>query len=264
MHRSLSLAGNEHGSKLSALHLRRPLAGRRHRDGELGAPPALVDGEGTREWESRFWKIVASHSQPGEPRGLLTGWWLWEQLARRLWPSQPAPGEPFGLVKIRVVAYHGEAVDLPDGTRVEPGSRIAEIHCDNERALALAQSGTNLFTAARDDLRALANWVADGAVNIVALYGFTMLGPAAARLGFCRRVHALTPRAVADRLYMNGLLAIYTPEGLSRLRQGHVLEAAPEEVWMSRGQLLRLYRDSTSRKAREGVSLAPRAEEPVE
>lgn len=258
MRRSLFFADLEHGLRREALRRPKPVADNKRRSAQPQAAPA---GARTRHrWRSRFWDIVASRSQPGRPHGLLTGWWLWEQLACRLWPAFLAPGQTYGLVKIRVKTYRGDTVKLPDGSEIASGARIGEIHCNNEQALALAQEGINLFVAARDDLRGVARWIAGARGDIQALYGFTILGAAAGRIGFYRRPRRLTRRAAADRLYMNGLLAMYTPEGISRLRHGRILSAPPEEVWMSRRQLLRLYGEETSRPGDSGIGLTSGAE----
>ncbi|HLH77105.1 MAG TPA: hypothetical protein VKV28_09900 [Candidatus Binataceae bacterium] len=191
----------------------------------------------------RFWHLVASSSRPGKASGLLTGWWLWEQIAKQVWPSQAIPEAPAGLLRVRLIHYRGPALTLPDDTAIKPGAIIGELHCENLRFLRALLVGELVATALRGDLAALARWTMREGICFEALYGFTLLGAGAARLGFYRRQVPLTWRRRANRLFMNGLIALYHPDGIRRLERGRTLSAPPVEIWLSRTQLLRRYRD---------------------
>jgi hypothetical protein len=192
-----------------------------------------------------FWHLVAANSRPGQARGLLTGWWLWEQIAKQAWPSQAIPEAPAGLLRVRLIRYRGPALGLPDDTQIKPGAVIGELHCENLGFLQ-AMFGGPVSTAIRGDLAALARWTARGAISFEALYGFTLLGAGAARLGFYRRQVPITWRGRANRLFMNGLIVLYHPDGIRRLERGRTLSAPPVEIWLSRAQLLHLYGDRSA------------------
>lgn len=198
-------------------------------------------GKAKRKHAGLFWEIVAGGAHVGGPGGLLSGWWLWEQIARRLWPTFVVPGSPFGVLRIRVSKYRGRPVDLSDSIHIARGATICEVHCDNEALLSFSRRRSDIYAAGRRELTAIADWVIHSEIPIEAIYGVTLLGAAAARLGFHRRAMPSAGRARSDRLFMNGLLAIYSPDGIARLKRGGTLKALPEEIWMSRAELLRRY-----------------------
>lgn len=207
----------------------------------------------------RFWQLIAHGTQPGAPHGLLLAWARWEEIAHRLWPLREIPAAPFGLLQIYPMTYDGDPVVLRDGTEVRPGAALYELHCNNQRAFALTSAGKNPYRAVREDLRALAQWAMDSkdGRSVCAFYGFSMLGSVAARLGFSVRECPHSLRLHLERMFMRGLLLMYTPEGLSRLHNGTSINEYPYEVWISRKRLIRLYGPgaSVSREERRGVTL---------
>jgi hypothetical protein len=76
---------------------------------------------------------------------------------------------------------------------------------------------------------------------IKALVGITVLGRGAVRIGFemhPRRGHVLP---WLDKLFVDGLMIIYTPEGLGRMTAGKTVMDRSEEAWMPVSVLMRLY-----------------------
>jgi YkoP domain len=187
---------------------------------------ALACIKGTPDGGS-FWDVVAYGARPGIPGGLLSAWWLWDRIAQRLWPAFVRPGSPFGLLKVRVAVYHGRPINLPDSTRIDSGATVGELHCDNDAVLNFARRSSVIYAAGRSELVAIANWVIESETYVEAIFGVTLLGASAARLGFHRRTVPFTRRAWADRLFMNGLLALYSVEGVGRLKRGRTLNAQP-------------------------------------
>jgi hypothetical protein len=206
-----------------------------------------------------FWQLIAGGTRPGEPHGLLVAWARWEEIAHRMWPVREIPGAPHGLLQIFPMTYDGDSVVLRDGTRVCPGDTLCELHCNNRRALALTSAGKNPYRAVREDMRALAQWAmtSEEGCSVCAFYGFSMLGSVAARLGFSIRECPRSFRLHLERMFMRGLLLIYTPEGLSRLHNGTSINEYPYEVWISRKRLIRLYGPgaSATREERRGITL---------
>jgi hypothetical protein len=121
---------------------------------------------------------------------------------------------------------------------------VGELHCNNQALLELTYHGGNVYRAARDDLHCLARWIAQPGfdVNVEAFFGVTLIARAAARLGFSVRELPRTLRRRFDRMFMTGLLVLYTPDGLSRISRGTTVRSYPQEVWLSRRELLRRYR----------------------
>lgn len=192
----------------------------------------------------RFLRLFSRGSHQGQPRGLLRVWPLWEWLARRIWPTVPIPNAPHGTLSIHLGRHGGEPMVLPDGTRIERGHRVIELHMNNRSVLDVVHDGKwSILRALADDLRALAAHVAEPAfpADIQAIFGITLLGRGAMWLGFVRRDRPPGIRSRLDRYFMTGLLALYTGEGFERLSRGKTFGSYPQEVWMSRAELQRRY-----------------------
>lgn len=190
-----------------------------------------------------LWKVMAHGTEPGRPHGLLLAWPRWEHFAQSMWPTQSIPGAPHGLLRVRLMPYQGEKVTLPDGTEIDPGMTVAELHCNNQAILELVRNHGNPYRAVREDLRSLARWISRPGfdLNVQACFGVTLLANAAARIGFSVRERPVTLRLRLDRMFMTGLLLLYTVGGLARIGKGTTARSYPQEVWLSRRELLRRY-----------------------
>jgi hypothetical protein len=204
----------------------------------------LGRSRGVSATEALMWRVIAHGTAPGKAHGLFLAWPGWERIAHRLWPTMPIPDSPYGLLRVRFRPYRGEPIILPDGYGLRPGSVIGELHCENRSILDLvAHAGINPFRACREDLRSLARWLerSDCEESIGGFFGWTLLSRAACRLGFIVRPRPPTVRARLDRVFFAGLLMLYTVDGLDRLHRGSTISTYPQEVWMSRKQLIRRY-----------------------
>jgi MFS family permease len=191
------------------------------------------------------WRLAA-RTGAGRARGFLRFWPIWEWVMLHTYPTKPIPGAPADILRIHRRRYRGAPLTLPDGSRITPGDLIGEVHINNALLVTIIvrrQFSLGLLRLPRGDLRALARWLADptNESEIRALYGRTLLGPFAARLGFTVRPLRLTLHTRLERFFLMGLLALYHPRGLSRLTEGTTYRTYPAEVWMSREELLRLY-----------------------
>lgn len=191
-----------------------------------------------------MWRIISLGTKPGCARGPLRAWAGWENTCRFLWPTMEIPGARYRLLSVRLRPYRGKPLILPDRVKIVPPSLIGELHCNNQRILDLVRSGRGIpFAACREDLHKLAAWMVqnDTGRQVQALYGVTLLVKGAYRLGFYSRQHPLTIRSRLERVFMTGLLLLYTTDGIEHLMKGTTSRSYPQEVWISRNSLIRLY-----------------------
>lgn len=190
-----------------------------------------------------LWRL-SEESRAGQARGPLRFWPFWERFTALIWHLRAVPGTAHGLLAIRVTRYRGRPIDLPDGTRVEAGDRVAILHFQNHALMKQAAGGPwELLKSLGEDMRGLAAWLQSKELpeDIKAVYGLTLLSRAAPRLGFTLRPRPRTLMAWFDRTFMYGLLVLYHPDGLKRLARGTTYGNYPQEAWISRRELLRRY-----------------------
>ncbi|HEX9067635.1 MAG TPA: hypothetical protein VF807_02615 [Ktedonobacterales bacterium] len=188
------------------------------------------------------WRL-AQGAHSGHARGFLRVWPLWERFTAWLWRPQRIPGTPHDLLLVRFTRYHGRPITLPDGVTITRGTLVGELHVQNKALARISgeQSTWDLLRMFAEDMRALAAWSEreDFPRGVDAFYGVTLLGRAAGRLGFTIRARPRSLYAVLDRFFMTGLLALYHPQGVARLASGTTYGAYPQEIWISREQLMR-------------------------
>ncbi|MGH7780017.1 MAG: YkoP family protein [Candidatus Binataceae bacterium] len=197
-----------------------------------------------------MWRMISHGSNPGSAHGLLTAWSGWERISHYLWPTTGIPAAPYQLLELRVGPYSGKSFVLGDGTKIEQDLLIGELHCNNHNIFRLVvERGVNPYSATREDLRSLALWISQDETGrqVRALYGVTMLTKGALRLGFTIRRQPINLRRRFERIFMTGLLLLYTTGNVQRLMRGATPCTYPQEIWMSRRELIRRYGDRPAR-----------------
>jgi len=176
----------------------------------------------------------------GRACGVLSVWLSWEKLTTWWWRLRPVRAG--GLFLYRLMPYRGTPVSLSDGTVIQPGDLVLELHFDNRGLLRLAGTGDGLpwqlMHVARQDLQALAEAAAaEELPDIRAIHGITLSAPAGRQLGFEVRPLPRSSYWALVRFFMLGLLAVYHPAGRRRLNS-RAARLWPGEVWMSRSALV--------------------------
>lgn len=212
--------------------------------GQASANPPARSLSATRRRVSPGWRL-AFRTRSGKARGFLRFWPFWEFVTMAVNRQQTIPNAPFDLLRVQFTRFHGRALTLPDGTSIQPGDRIVELHIHN-RVMAQAaghSSSWRLLSMLVGDLRALAKWSATSSfpADVHAIYGYTLLSRGAPRLGFTVRGRPRSLRSRLDGFFLMGLLVLYHPAGRNRLNQGTTYGREPVEVWMSRRELDRGY-----------------------
>ncbi|HEY8497850.1 MAG TPA: hypothetical protein VIK90_01235 [Limnochordales bacterium] len=191
-------------------------------------------------------------------------WSGWEWAFVRLFRLYQVPGVSGPLLRFGLRRWRGRPVSLQDGTRIEPGTWVAEVHISSPRIFSHPDAGRvslsrlvfTLSAEMRAALRAFASELEAGRVGvpIAALYGKTLLHRAAGRLGF--EVHDL-PDGFSSRLlawYERWLVTLYHPPAAASGARREGLKV----VWMSTDALLRRFgsRAGAAEKGAGGAAFA--------
>jgi hypothetical protein len=195
------------------------------------------------------WKL-AFRTRAGKARGFLRFWLFYERITRSLWRLQSVPHAPHHLLEIRFIRYTGKAIDLPDGTHVGKGDPLIELHFRNRALLEVEEQASTwrYIQLSAQSLSALACWMQepDFPGDACAIYGKTLLYRGAARLGFTLRECPKNVHSYLERFFLTGLMVLYHRKGSARLQQGTTYGTYPQEVWISRQDLLRRYGNACS------------------
>ena len=153
-------------------------------------------------------------------------------------------GEGGYILRMRVIRYRGRRLVLRDGTVVNRGDLVGELHLDNQRAASLHTEGSGGFRFRQELFRLLPALALDlctrpeySTINAVCGQSlFWRSSALAAKAGFEDR-----PLSPFTQWWMGWweryLLAHYHPEGQRRLSKGRRTEL--RQVWITRRALLR-------------------------
>jgi hypothetical protein len=152
-------------------------------------------------------------------------------------------GEGGYIFRLGLIRHHGARVVLRDGTVVEAGDLVGELHMDNQRAASLHTEGRGGFRFRREVFRLLPALANDLEARpeyrgIDAVCGASLFWAEAEKAGFEHR-----PFPAVTRWWLGWwerfLLARYHPDGRQRLMKGHRTEL--RQVWITRRTLVERY-----------------------
>jgi len=170
-------------------------------------------------------------------------------------------GEGGYIMRIGLIRHRGRRVTLEDGTIVNSGDMVGELHVDNRRAAALHETGKGGLRFRREVFRALPALARDIETipeyrEIKAVCGASLIWKEGRRAGFESREFPAFTRWWLG-WWERYLMAHFHPAGRKRLAVGDRTEL--RQIWMSRRALVERY-GTKSGAAHEGR----RREVPIE
>jgi peptidoglycan-N-acetylglucosamine deacetylase len=165
-------------------------------------------------------------------------------------------GEGGYVIKLQLGRHRGPRFVFRDGTVVNPGDPVAELHMDNERTASLHGEGRPGLRFRREVFRMLPSLARDLRERpeyrgIQAIRGASLFWAEAERAGFENR-----PLPAFTRWWLTWwerfLLARYHPGGRGRLAEGRRTEL--RQVWLTRPTLERLVARRAGRRVPDDPS----------
>ncbi|MGI6706492.1 MAG: YkoP family protein [Clostridia bacterium] len=159
----------------------------------------------------------------------------------------PLPGSAYNLIFMNYTTFTGEAIDFQDGTRVEPGDRIGELHFSN-LGIASGKLGDTTITSelqllsiVRSEIALLSTLVKENKIaqDIKAFYSISLFGPGAKRIGFVLREIPQTFHVKRIALWMSILRKVFSPAFTNRSKK-HRRHTRACEIWITRKKLLEM------------------------
>lgn len=145
------------------------------------------------------------------------------------------PDSISNFMYINPYKYKGPAITLTDGTLINKGDLIAELHLDNKGLNGLDTSYTNLIKLLKDELKSLQHCFGyEPYSKIKAVFGITVFYEIAARQGFT----VLDVRSTIKRFLWSSWENILRLAFRKRSRKLKKRFIIAKECWISREQIL--------------------------
>lgn len=159
---------------------------------------------------------------------LLVGLWLiWEQVFQFLFRLRTlSPSEPFLHYRLR--KYQGQPIRMDDGSMLNKGDKVIELHIDNRELFELgmhsrssAQLAIRMIRRMEKDMPALADVIAhdEELLEAKALYGVSMINRGPEKFGFTVLDMPDGWFARSSKIYLKVLLSVIHPAGGARLKE---------------------------------------------
>ncbi|EFU41906.1 polysaccharide deacetylase [Paenibacillus vortex V453] len=196
-------------------------------------------------------------------RVMVSLWLLWEKVFHAVFALETvSPSDP--MLHFRKRPFAGKTVVMEDGSRLEKGDEVLELHFDNKKLFEIGsrsrsevQLAIKMIRAVQNDLPSLANMVLERPEfkDVKGLYAVTMISRGPEQFGF----HVMDlPRglfASSTRLYLKLLLSVIHPKGQARLKEGSQM-MEPKMLMMPVDVLIERY-------AEKKTQVQPPKEEPL-
>ncbi|MBM6996204.1 polysaccharide deacetylase [Paenibacillus sp. DXFW5] len=176
-------------------------------------------------------------------------WMSWERVFDLFSRMRSNYAGEFGICKMFVTKYRGKSMQCEDGTWIQDGDWIGELHLDNRQILAMLQSNeanrVALMTArlARSAMRQICAEMQRNPQlsQVKALQGITLLHRGITHgLGFeTHRVEQGAFRTLTTS-YLRLLLTVFHPSSRKRI-DGHTDKLIPLKLVMTRATLIRQF-----------------------
>ncbi|KEO81144.1 polysaccharide deacetylase family protein [Tumebacillus flagellatus] len=175
-------------------------------------------------------------------------WLMWEHLFQRLYGVQKLRSDE-DLLMVKPIAFKGhEAIRLEDGTVIQRGDRLLEIHMNNDRLLVLHEQANSEMQLAKMLVKETRKVLKEAAVylndpqneGIKALYGISFIHRGVEPLGFKTLSMSRGLFASATKWYLRVLLFFLHPAGGDRLKL-RTDQLVPYHVVLSRQELFSRY-----------------------
>ncbi|WP_372490880.1 YkoP family protein [Paenibacillus mellifer] len=181
---------------------------------------------------------------------VIQGVWMgWERVFELFSRLRSNYAGEFGICKMFVTKYRGKSMQCEDGTWIQDGDWIGELHLDNRQILAMLQSNeanrVALMTArlARSAMRQICAEMQRNPQlsQVKALQGITLLHRGITHgLGFeTHRVEQGAFRTLTTS-YLRLLLTVFHPSSRKRI-DGHTDKLIPLKLVMTRSALIRQF-----------------------
>ncbi|MEC0091691.1 polysaccharide deacetylase family protein [Paenibacillus macquariensis] len=154
-------------------------------------------------------------------------WLMWEVVFHFIFQLKTVtPADPF--LHYRVRAYKGEALTLDNGSRLEKGDAIIELHFDNQKLFKLGVKSRSTVHLAIQMIRSMEKELPILAQQLMendelrdakALYGVSMINRGPEKFGFSIRDLPEGWFAKSTQVYLKILMRIIHPAGQDRLKE---------------------------------------------
>lgn len=174
----------------------------------------------------------------------------WEKIFSKLHNIYTVENSPYGLLRMSIHPYSGHPLPLEDGSTLQPGEYVAELHISNTVIYSgkvgnvTVASDIHLLPLFREEMRNLARLARDGRLDprVRALWGVTLFGPGVRRMGFQMRPLPAGKNAIMLKAWMGFLRWVFSPPTVRKRSKTSAARQA-QEFWMSIKQLIEKYGD---------------------